>query len=123
MTSQLIEIGRAYGVSDFSLLTAAFEAADIPLFLAGAQSHSVIPNFAVAMGGAQICVFSHDRDAAIHLLNSLDFRHELALPMWLKILCVTVSLLLSVVPIHFTGVFPRFHSVVEQVGDRTPEDI
>ncbi len=66
-------IGSAYGATDIAFVRASFDAAEIPVFVLGADVHAVLSRAAVAMGGARIMVFRRDVAAALSVLDTCAF--------------------------------------------------
>ena len=99
-------IGHAYGASDISLVVAAFDASNVPLFVLDAHANTVMTANTVALGGARLAVPRAVSAEAISLLQDIDRGRQaesLSLPV---ILFSVVALLLWGIPTPARGLFP-----------------
>ena len=112
--SDLVLIGWAYGATDIAFARAAFDAAEIPVFVLGADVHAMLSHAAVAMGGARVMVFRRDVEAGLSVLESCRFEPA-SLFGWGRIWWVVLlSLVFGAMPMPYRAVHPREPSSLQR---------
>lgn len=102
-------IGRCYGTAEIGLISSAFEAAGLRLFVLDGATCQVLTSHATAMGGARLAVLEDEFRPAVELLQSLAPFQKSRLSLLTIILSVWG--VLNAVPPPATGTYCRYRSV------------